>query len=508
VSILRVSIVVTALALLSRVLGLGRDLAVTWAFGASTATDAFYIASSLSNAAYVVIATSLASATVPFLAARHEGAEGGTDFAAIGAVLNVAVLALAVLALIGWMLADPIALALASGGSGDLVTQTAWMVALLMPTVVLLGTAGVFSGILNHARVFVPVAAAPAVLNLAVILCVVFLWPTLGIVSAVVGTVAGSVLFLIMQVPVLYRIRYRHSWKLALPGRPVREFLGSAGPVIVVALLGYAHVFVDIGIAARLGEGTVTAVNVASKLIQLPQGVIAMGLTTAAFPVISRLVQDGRTDEASGLCMRLAVVVLLMAVPAAAFIHAEAALVVSAVFGRGTFTDAAVTETGRILALTVLALPAFSLNILLLRVFFALRLWRVAMGIFLAAFAAKLGLGVALAGPLGVDAIGVSTVVAVNLNALLVLWYLERRMPGLIGAGFGGHAVRILLASVMVYAAARFAGRTLDAQAVPEPAALGIVSVVAAATFGLAGAVMLRRGFGFLRSLRGASVRV
>lgn len=506
-SILRVSIVVTALALLSRVLGLGRDVAVTWAFGASTATDAFYIASSLSNAAYVVIATSLASATVPFLAARHDRADHATDFAAISAVLNVAALALGVLALAGLALSGPMARVLASGGSGDLVWLTGWMIAVMMPTVVLLGVAGIFSGILNHARVFAPVAAAPAVLNLTVILSVALLWPSLGIVSAVVGTVAGSVLFLLMQMPVLYRIRYRHSWHLRLAGRPVREFALAAGPVIVVALLGYAHVFVDIAIAARLGEGTVTAVNVAAKLIQLPQGVIAMGLTTAAFPVISRLLHEGRPAEASDLCLRLSVVVLLMAVPAAAFLLAEAELVVAAVFGRGTFPEAAVAETGRILAVTVLALPAFSLNILLLRVFFALRLWRLAMGIFLVAFLVKLGLGLVLAGPLGVDAIGVSTVVAVNLNAALVLWCLERRMPGTFGLRFAVHGGRILLAAVAVFGAVRLAGEAVAWRGLPDVVALGLAVLVAAGAGLVCGVVLLRREFGYLRGLRGAAVR-
>lgn len=116
-SLVRVSLGLTFLALLSRALGLGRDLAVTWAFGATLDTDAFYIASSLSNAAYVVVAVSLSNATIPFLAGLPDEGQGEAGLRAVSGLLNLVIVALAVLALGGLVGAGGIARLLAAGGA-------------------------------------------------------------------------------------------------------------------------------------------------------------------------------------------------------------------------------------------------------------------------------------------------------------------------------------------------------------------------------------------------------
>lgn len=505
---MRTSLVLTFVALLSRAMGLGRDLAVTWAFGATADTDSFYIASSLSNAAYVVIAASLTSATIPFLSGHLDETKQELDFNAVSNILNIIFIALSVLAVVGMFGSGGLARLIAAGSSDYTITSTTKFMFVLMPTIVLLGAAGVLSGILNYHQVFVPVAAAPAVLNFSVISSVVILSRSQGIYSAVIGTFVGSVAFILMQLPVLYQVKYRHNWRISITDGTVFQFFSSAVPVTAVALLTYAYTFVDISIGTKLGEGAVTAINVATKLIQLPQGVIAMGLTTASFPTISRLVWANRLTDASWLSMRLAIVIVLISVPVSALMMIESDLIVSIIFGHGIFSNEAARETTRILALMVLSLPAFSLNILLLRVFYAMKRWHAPIVAFLVAFVIKCAMAFILVGIIGADTVAISTIVAVNLNALMLIVYLNGCMKRPFGSEFWWSVTRIgavsFLAGVLLYLVRKIVFPNWhfpysDLAAFVLLSVTGIILVLGLAF------LLLRKEIGFLKSLRSSA---
>ncbi|WP_323006234.1 murein biosynthesis integral membrane protein MurJ [Pseudorhodobacter sp.] len=447
-SILRTSLALTVLALLSRLFGLGRDLAITWAFGANAETDSFYIAASVANAAYVVIAASLTSATIPFLS-KHADATGQIDSRTFSNLFNLVFVGLAVMAGIGMANADTIAGFLASGGDQETIALTADYMFILLPTITLLGVAGMFSGLLNYNNVFLPVAFAPLVLNLSVVIGVMAFAGTLGISAAVFATFVGAVLFLAIQLPTFYGVAHKHHWRLSLRDPAARHFLGTALPVVAVALIAYAYAFVDISVGVKIGAGTVTAVNVASKLIQLPQGIIAMGLTTALYPTISRMLQSGQTAEAAILTTRLAILITLLAVAASALMLAQADLIVAIVFGRGTFSQEAVVQTTRVLVVLILSLPAFTLNVTLLRVLYASRDWITPLVAVMIAFVVKLGLAFGLHAWVGIDAIAISTVVATYLNTILMMVSINRRIDRPFGTVFLASFMRIFVVGAL-----------------------------------------------------------
>ncbi|NVJ64180.1 MAG: murein biosynthesis integral membrane protein MurJ [Flavobacteriaceae bacterium] len=501
-SILRTSVALTLLALLSRILGLGRDLTVAWVFGANAETDAFYIASSIANAAYVVIAASLTSVTIPLLTRRADP-DVKADNYFYGGLVNLVFLVLAGLAALGVSNADRIARILASEASEAMIAQTADYIAVLMPTIALLGTAGMFSGLLNYNRVFLPVAFAPVLLNLSVVLNVVLFGRQFGLEAAVFGTFLGAVLFLAVQTPVFYRTGYRHIWRLALRGSATREFLASAWPVIAVALVSYAYAFVDISVGVRIGEGTVTGVNIASKLIQLPQGILAMGLTTAAYPLVARLVEAGNQGAAAVLTRKLAVIIVLFSTVAAVLILVQSDLIVSVVFGHGTFPPQAAAMTSDILAVLALALPALALNVTLLRVLYAARDWMTPLVAVLIAFVVKVVSAYALLGRFGIDAIALSTVVSVNFNAVLLMLFINHRVARPFNANFWASAAKVMAASVVIGALLSglryMTGEWLSE--IPDIVVFFGISLTGTALFAVAALGLLRKEVGYLSNL-------
>lgn len=444
-SLLRISVVLTVIALLSRGLGLARDLAITYVYGATLETDSFYAATSLTYAAYVIIGASLTSVTVPFLRESPEGVDREAELRAISSILNLTTLALFAVAIIGMFNADGISLLLVGSKGAD---TTAAFIIVLMPSIILLGSAGILSGILNQSRVFVPVSAAPALLNLCVIIAVLLPWQGGDISVAVLGTLVGSMAFFLIQIPRLHGISYRHCWRLDLDRASVVRFFGPAIPVLAVAFLTYAYTFVDIALASRLGDGIVTALNVAAKLIQLPQGLIAMGLTAASFPLLSSHIQKGELPLAARMTGRVSLVILFMALPVTAFMAVTSDLVIGIIFGKSAFSAEALSVAARILGVNALSLPALALNIFLLRVFYARQRWRIPVLAFAAGFAAKIVLSYGLIGLAGVDTLAVSTVLSATLTSFVMVIHVSADLSGAFGRTFRTSLARILLATV------------------------------------------------------------
>ncbi|MEM7441333.1 MAG: lipid II flippase MurJ [Pseudomonadota bacterium] len=475
-SLLRISLILTIIAMMSRGLGLARDLAITYVYGATPATDSFYAATSLVYAAHVIIGASLTGVTVPFL---REGADDNgreAEFRTISSILNVTILALSVLTVFGMVYADVVARALIGTESA---TSTAGFIFILMPSVILLGAAGILSGILNQSHIFVPVSAAPALLNLFVIIAVLIPWRGSDVHIAIIGTLIGSIAFFLIQIPRLYGVKYRHNWRINLDKQQFSRFFGPAVPVLAVSFLTYSYTFVDIAFASRLGEGIVTAVNVATKLIQLPQGVIAMGLTAATFPLLSAYIKKGELSLAAQLTGNVSLTILFLALPTTAFMVVTSDLIIGIVFGKSAFTEEALDVTMLILRINAMSLPALALNIFLLRVFYAKEQWRIPLLAFATGFAAKCLLSYTFVDIAGVDIIAISTVLSVSLTTLIMTFHVNSVLQGAFGPKFTVGLSRILVAASGMAALLLFSRKAL-LRIMPDIWELGLLLLLAA----------------------------
>ncbi|MGJ8585351.1 MAG: murein biosynthesis integral membrane protein MurJ [Marinosulfonomonas sp.] len=449
-NVFRVSFALTIIALISRVLGLGRDLAVTWSFGANAVTDSFYIAASFAYASYIIIGASLTSASIPFLSGKKIGNNSENAFRSISNLLNLVLLSLIVAAVFGILYADSISGIISQTEDIESRRNTTLFIMLLLPAIVGLGAAGLLTGILNHYHVFLPAAAAPALLNLSVIVCTFTFRTGFGIYSSIAGVLVGSLLFIGVQIPILYRVKYKHSWSIRLSDPNLFALIAATMPILAVAFLTFGYTFIDNFVGSMLDEGTVTAVNIATKLIQLPQGLIAMGLSIATYPKISELLAKNEIPEASQLLSKVSKIILFLAMPATIGLAVTSDLLVSSVFQKGPFSDAAADATSNIFGIMVIALPGFSLNVFLLRIFYAMKRWKGPVATYLIGFTIKLFLSLYLVDALGSSALSFSTVFAVYINSLLLLWLINKNMDSPFNLAFFLVILRVFLATAVM----------------------------------------------------------
>jgi putative peptidoglycan lipid II flippase len=348
--------VVGAGTLLSRVLGLGRDIALAALFDRD-ATDAWWVAFTIPNALRQLLGEgAVTSAVVPVLSEKlaKEGDEGARRlFAHLRGVSLVALIAATVL---GVAFAGPLTELFAGGYAsrpGEL-ERTTLLTRAVFPYIFFMGTAALGMAALNAKRRFAVAAFAPGLLNVAMLAAAFALPAWLGrhgadpAMALAIGALVGGALQVAAQIPALHAIGYAALPSFVLDA-DVRKVRGRIAPLA----LGIGVYYVDLVLSRRLlsglEPGSQSYFSWAMRLCDFPQGIFVMALSTAALPSLSTLAAKGAHDEFAKTWAHGMNLAMFVAVPASVALLALAEPIVVLLFQRGAFDAKSAHETARAL---------------------------------------------------------------------------------------------------------------------------------------------------------------
>jgi len=372
--IAKAATLVMALFVVSRVLGLVRQMVVGALFGTSGDLDAYVAAARIPEMIFLVVAGgALSSAFIPAFTDHLARGDHAGAWRLASAIVNLALIVLTVAAGLMAALALPLARTVVAPGF-DLPQQmlTASLLRLMLISSVVFGVSGIVMGALNAHQHFLLPALASSVYNLSIIGGTLLLGPRLGVRGMAVGVVVGSALHLLVQVPGLLRYDARYIPTLGLDNPSVREVGRLMAPRVLGTAVAQLNFVININLASRMGEGAVSAVYYAWLLMLLPQGVFAQAVGTAAFPTFAE--QAARGERAA---MRSALAATLRAVfslclPATVGLLALGRPLVELLFERGAFAATSTEAVAWALAFYTLGLVGHAGLEIVARAFYAL----------------------------------------------------------------------------------------------------------------------------------------
>jgi len=348
--------------------------------GLSWASDAFLAAFRIPNLLQNLLGEGVLSASfIPVYARlRAEGRDDAAERVA-NAVFGLLALVTALIVLAGMLLAAPLTDLITGGFEGEKRALTIRLVRLLFPGAGLLVLSAWCLGVLNSHRKFFLSYAAPVVWNLAIILTVI-LAPGRQIeseaaVAAAIGSVIGSALQFVVQVPTVLGLLHRLRPRLDTASEGVHTVLRNFTPVFVSRGVVQISAFVDTILASFLGDGPVAALGTAQVLYTLPVSLFGMSVSAAELPAMSSATGSdaeiahalrGRLD--AGL-RRIAYLV----VPSAAAFFAFGGIIAAALFQTGRFSAADSQYVWAILAGSAVGLLAATMGRLYSSAYYALR---------------------------------------------------------------------------------------------------------------------------------------
>lgn len=463
-------------------LGFVRDLVMAHLFGADGSTDAFLVAWTIpETVSPLLIEDAMALLMVPVVTrmlARGDGPRPlvGTALPRLVLGLSAGTLALAAAAP---LVVDVLAPGLTERGPAvECVRLTA-------VTVVTFGVAGFMSATLRAHHRFGPPAAIYLAYNVGILALIAGLSGLVGITSAAAGVACGSVLMIAVQAPAF--VRCLRASPAAPPGgrgpdADLRVMLAAAAPIVVYTVTRQAQVFVERFLASDLAAGSISHLNYAQKVAQVPM-VLSLLIVTVTFPRLARAMADGDTARVARRIRQDLAVASAMVLGAAAFLIAFAPAVIRLLFEHGEFTSADTSGTASILRVYCLGLWGQSAVGLAARAFFAQKrpTWRPAA--FLAVgLAVTAAIGSAFAATAGTPALAAANAAGITLAAVLLLAGLRRGVAPVPLRAVAGDVLRLALAAAGACAAGLGAAAALG-PGTPLLAHLAAGGAVTAAAF-------------------------
>ncbi|HEX8167310.1 MAG TPA: murein biosynthesis integral membrane protein MurJ [Beijerinckiaceae bacterium] len=481
--------------LVSRVTGFVRDVVIAAVMGVGPVADAFVVALRLPNHFRAIFGEGAFNAAFVPAYARARETKGPADAQKFADRVFTLMLAVQVALLAAAFAGMPWVVRLLAPGFAENPEKFALAVTLTritFPYLLFVTLVTLLSGLLNAHERFAAAAAAPVLLNVAMVaaLALAFLFPTAGHAAAYGVAAAGVLEFLLVWIDA------RRAGIAPSLGRPrldetLKGFFKALGPAVVGSAGIQIAMFADTIIASFLPTGAVSSLYYADRLYQLPVGVIGIAAGTVLLPEMSRRLAAGDAAGAHGAQNRALGFTLALAAPFAVAFLIVPDLIMAALFRRGAFDLAAAERAGAVLAAYAIGLPAVVLIRSAVASFYARSDTLTPVIAALVAVAVNVALKLVLTRPFGVVGLALATAAGAWVNVALLFGLAYRRDWTAPSATLGKvlaavAAASLILALYTVLAQAPVARLVAPLVAWRDETALAVLALGGALAYGLA----------------------
>ncbi len=505
--IVQATLVIAAFNLLSRLLGFVREMVIARQFGATSATDAYLVALTIPTIVFAILSQALAAVVIPVFTEYRAKGETREAWRLTATVVNLLFLLLAVVTLAGVVVAPFVVKVIAPGLAPETSRLASQLTRIVFPMLVFSGLATLFSAFLNANKIFGIPAFSGALNNIVIIASAALLGGIFGIQGLAWGTVAGMALSALIQLPPLLRSGFRFSLSLDWSHPGVRKIVRLVVPVTLGISVTQAYFIIDRVLASLLPEGSISALNFAYKLIQLPVSLFVLAVSTAVFPMLTQWVAEGRISEVFDGVRRSLRVIVLMIVPASAGLMVLRTPIVQLLFERGAFDERATLMTAAAVLFYAVGLVGFATNILLTRAFYAFQDTKTPVKLLAVNIVANIVLSLLLMRPLLHGGLALAASLSAFLQTVLLVYCLDRRLPGLWHYSWLLFGAKVAVASAVLAFASYAVDQTLAASGLPAGTAGVALRVGAGIATGVVAYLMACCALGFeeIQMLRSSS---
>jgi putative peptidoglycan lipid II flippase len=463
----RSSLIIAAFFGLDKVIGFVRALIVNRQFGLTYELDVFNAANNIPDLLSALISGgALGVALIPVLSEylEREGRSAAWDL--FSRIINFAFIVTGVIA-VGVVFAAPwlVDNVIAPGFPAVQKALTIQLMRLDLFAILIFSISGLVMAGLQANQHFVLPALAPSLYNIGQIFGAVILAPDgsttlgpitlpgfgLGIHGLVYGVIIGAALHLGIQLPGLARHRFRWTPRINLRHAGVRQILRLLAPRVVTMLFIQFFFLVRDNLASGMGEGAVTALNLGWFIMQVPETLLGTAIAIALLPTIAEIFARGEKENFRQSVNGAARSILALTVPAAVLLAMGIRPLAQAAFGFD------LAETERVVIATrfyLIGLTGHALLEIAARSFYAQK--DAIIPLIAAAVNARVyfTLAILLSKQFGFWGIALANSIAFTSEALLLLWLLDRRFPGILK--IKNTIIRVSLSSAVVGATLYF----------------------------------------------------
>lgn len=457
-SLARSSMVVSSLTFFSRILGLVREIVFAAFFGDSAQADVFFVAFRIPNFLRRLFAEgAFSQAFVPILSEYKQKCSFAEVKDLVDHVAGRLSSILLIVSIIG-VIAAPILAGLFAPGyldDGEKFSLLVDMLRITFPYILLISLTGFAGGILNSYNRFAVPAVTPVILNISLITCAIWLSPlfTEPVIAIAWGVIAAGIIQLMFQLPFLGHLKLIPRPRLSPKHEGVTRVITLMIPVMFSVSVGQINLLLDTVLATSIeGDGSVSWLYYADRIMYLPLGVFAVAIATVILPSLSRKHAEASVDEFKETLDWGLRCILLIGLPACIALIALAEPMVITLYQRGEFGVESVLPTSQALQAYALGLLAFMAIKVLASAYFSRQDTKTPVRYGIIAMISNMVMNLLLILPLAHVGLAIATAFSSWVNAGLLLFGLMKLKLFSFHRKFCVMSLQIVLANLLMLA--------------------------------------------------------
>ncbi|NLW91370.1 MAG: murein biosynthesis integral membrane protein MurJ [Syntrophomonadaceae bacterium] len=456
-SIVRAAGFVMIFTLIARILGFVREMVIyTW-FGQSYATDAYNAAFSVPDLIYMLmVGGALSTAFIPVFSRYLANNEDGEAWKVASIVFNYTITFCLILIAVGVIYTRPLIMLLAPDLPPDYINLTILLTRVMFIQTFFMVLSGISMGVLNSKQHFTTPALGAVLYNVGIIGIGILMARYWGIMAFSIGVVVGAAMGFIVQIPALMKsgVQYSFNWNYKHPG--FKQILYLMAPVLLGLSVSQINLFITQNLASGLAEGSISALKLSQRIMQLPVGIFGTSIATVIFPTMTA--QMARREipafrRTFSLGMRA---IMLISIPASMGLIALREPIIQLLFQQGQFTASNTQATAEALLWYSIGLFAYSSLQIMNRVFYSMEDTITPVIVAIISVAVNVGASLWLIESMQHGGLALAFTISGITNLLLLLAIFKWRLKSIDGARIMRSVIISTGASLVMYFVVQF----------------------------------------------------
>ena len=425
----RATVLLMIVTIVSKILGLFRDSVLASAYGTGKYAAVYSTANSISTILFAVIGTALATGLIPLYnkLASEDSTERAMGF--LNSVVNLVVIVCLSIAGLGIIFAGPLVKVFAPGYQGDVYTLCVQYTRILLPSIVFVGLANIFTSYLQIKKRYVIPGFIGMPYSIIIIVSIYLSLKTSPMVL-VIGTLIAISAKALFQLPFVYKEGYRYRPKINLKDPVMKDMMILILPVVIGVGANQINSIVDKSLASLLGTEVVASFSYAIKLYEFVQALFITSILAVIYPRLSSMIVSDRMDSFLNSLKKTMNVIIVALVPIIVGCIVLSRQIVEVLFQRNAFTSKDTTMTASILWIYVIGILAFALRDVLTRGFYSMEDSKTPMINSIISIVFNISLNLILVKPLGYKGLAIATAVSAYIGLLLFNRSMRKKIEG------------------------------------------------------------------------------
>lgn len=422
---------VMLITIVAKLLGFGREILLSYYFGASGISDAYLISQTIPGTIFQFVGTGLATSFIPvYLKIKMSKGDQRAD-AFTNTVLS-AILVFSTAVILGvCFFTDPLIKIFASGFQGQTLDYAVLFTRIGIFSLYFSAAIYVFTSYLQANESFAMVSFI-AIPNSIVVMAAIALGAKWNLLALPIGSLFAVLIQVILLWFSMKKKKYRLKLNWDFRDSYVKEILLLMVPVVVGVSVNQINVLVDRTIASQIAVGGISALMYADSLIMFVQGIFSQSVATVYYPSITKLAEEKEEEKLKEILQEAldSIVFILLPIMAGCIILSKG--IVHMLYGRGAFDEQAVALTGTALACYGVGILGYGIREMLSRIFYAYHDTKTPMRNAMIGMGLNIFMNITFSFYMGIGGLALATSLSSVITAVLLYLAVKKRFGNIL----------------------------------------------------------------------------